>query len=245
MSEKRRPKDADEQRYGSAQKPAVAEGVNEIQEPASAREGADDSEGAEVSEQAQDRSETVDTRIADLEAEIASLKDQLLRTLAEAENVRRRGQREREESAKYATAPLVKDLLGVADNLRRAIESVPPDSIERDEHLKALLTGVELTEQGLLEVFERHHVTKIAPLGEKLDPHRHEAMFEVADPDKPAGTVVQVFQPGYLLRDRLMRPARVGVAKGGPTATDGGSEQRDGKPEVAEAKLGSSVDKMA
>ena len=152
-------------------------------------------------------------RIALLEAEISQLKDQLLRALAETENVRRRGQRERSDAIKYGAASLVKDLLAVSDNLRRAIDSVPGDAAVDDDRLKTLLDGVELTEKELLSVFERHHIVKLEPLGEKLDPHRHEAMYEVPDPSQPPGTVVQVIEPGYLLHDRLVRPARVGIAK--------------------------------
>jgi molecular chaperone GrpE len=155
-------------------------------------------------------------RIALLEAEISRLKDQLLRALAETENVRRRGQRERGDAVKYGAAALVKDLLAVSDNLRRAIDSVPGDAAVDDDRLKTLLDGVELTEKELLSVFERHHIVKLEPLGEKLDPHRHEAMYEVPDPSQPPGTVVQLIEPGYLLHDRLVRPARVGVAKGAP-----------------------------
>ena len=156
-------------------------------------------------------------RIALLEAEISQLKDQILRALAETENVRRRGQRERSDAVKYGATALVKDLLAVSDNLRRAIDSVPRDAAADDDRLTTLLDGVELTEKELLSVFERHHIVKLEPLGEKLDPHRHEAMYEVPDPSQPPGTVVQLIEPGYLLHDRLVRPARVGIAKGQAT----------------------------
>ncbi len=158
-------------------------------------------------------------RIAALEAEVGELKDQLLRTLAEMENVRRRAQRDRADATKYAAAPLLKDLLAVADNLSRAVTSVPEGAEAGDERLAALLDGVKLTEKELSTVFERHHIVKLEPIGEALDPHRHEAMFEVPDPQQPSGTVVQVIQPGYLLHERLLRAARVGVAKGGPAKT--------------------------
>jgi molecular chaperone GrpE len=166
---------------------------------------------------------------AELEAEIAQLKDQLLRALAETENLRRRGQREREETQRYAPAPLIRDLLGVADNLRRAIESVPGEAVAGDEALRALLDGVEMTERELKTIFERHDIVKIDPVGERLDPHRHEAMFEVPDPDSPEGTIVQVVQVGYMLHDRLLRPARVGVAKGGPPAKAPAAEDPAGQ----------------
>ena len=159
-----------------------------------------------------------DEEIARLEAEVATLKEQLLRALAETENVRRRLQRAHDEAVRYAAAPLVKDLAEVADNLRRAIEAVPPEAVAADDHLKTLIDGIEMTERALMSAFEKHGVSRIDPLGERLDPHLHEAMFEVPDPSKPTGTVVQVLRPGYRLHDRLIRPAQVGVAKGGPNA---------------------------
>jgi molecular chaperone GrpE len=155
-------------------------------------------------------------RIAQLEAEAAELKDQLLRALAETENLRRRTERERADVARYAAVPMLRDLLAVADNLSRAIESAPEGDSPGDQRLETLLAGVRLTEKELDTVLERHHVVKLEPIGERLDPHRHEAMFEVPDDSQPSGTVVQVVQPGYLLHDRLLRPARVAVSKGGP-----------------------------
>ncbi|NIA71996.1 nucleotide exchange factor GrpE [Pelagibius litoralis] len=151
-----------------------------------------------------------------LEGEVASLKDQLLRAMAETENIRRRSQREREDSVKYAAVPVIRDLLGVADNLQRALESVPEEMAAESEVMSNLRLGVQMTQKELMSVFERHQIRAIAPLGEKLDPHLHEAMFELEDPEKPAGTVVQVIQTGYRLHDRLLRPARVGISKGGP-----------------------------
>ncbi len=158
--------------------------------------------------------------IAALEAEKAELKDQLLRSLAEVENVRRRAQRERENSARYAAEPLAKDLLAVRDNLCRAVESVSAEAAEAEPQLKALLDGVVMTEKGLSEAFARHHIEIIDPLGEKFDPNFHDAMFEVPDPTQPAGTVAQVIEVGYRLHDRLLRAARVGVVKAAPAAAD-------------------------
>ncbi len=156
--------------------------------------------------------------VAVLEGEVASLKDQLLRAIAETENVRRRSQREREDSVKYAAAPIIRDLLGVADNLQRALESVPEELAAENEVVSNLRLGVQMTQKELMSAFERHQIRVIHPLGEKLDPHFHEAMFEIEDPEQPAGTVVQVIQAGYRLHDRLIRPARVGISKGGPKA---------------------------
>ncbi len=188
-------------------------------------------------------------RAAILEAEAAELKDQLLRALAENENLRRRSQRQREEAVRYAAAPLVRDLLAVADNLRRALDSVPAGASAENEPLKKLLDGLELTVRELQSVFTQHHIVKIDPLGERLDPHRHEAMFEIPDTESPAGTIVQVFQSGYLLHDRLLRPARVALAKGGPPATDNEAtdkEAADGEAdESPAAEPGSHVDTSA
>ncbi len=158
--------------------------------------------------------------IAALEAEKAELKDQLLRSLAEVENVRRRAQREREDGARYAVKPLAEDLLAVRDNLCRAVESVSVEAAEAEPQLKALLEGVVMTEKSLSEAFARHHIEIIDPLGEKFDPNLHEAMFEVPDPQQPAGTVAQVIEVGYRLHDRLLRAARVGVFKSVPAAAE-------------------------
>jgi molecular chaperone GrpE len=161
--------------------------------------------------------------VAELEkvrAEAASLKDQLLRALAETENTRRRVQREREDSARYAVAPLAKEILPVADNLARALAAVPKEALAQDEALRNLVEGIAATERQLQAALERSNIKLVDPLGEKFDSHHHQAMFEVPSPDKPSGTVVQVLQPGYVLHDRLLRPALVGVAKGGPSAAN-------------------------
>lgn len=184
--------------------------------------------------------------VAVLEGEVASLKDQLLRAMAETENIRRRSQREREDSVKYAAAPVVRDLLGVADNLQRALESVPEELAADNEVVSNLRLGVQMTQKELNAVFERHQIRAIAPLGEKLDPHLHEAMFEVEDPEKPAGTVVQVIQTGYRLHDRLLRPARVGISKGGPKkAADEAKDEAGNGTGEEDASPGSTVDTSA
>ncbi len=144
--------------------------------------------------------------------EIAGLKDQLLRALAETENVRRRAVRDRDELAKYAITGFARDLLTVVDNLRRAIDAVPGET-RAEEGVARLVEGVEMTEREFLAVLERHQIRRIDPLGEKFDHNFHQAMFEVADSEKPAGTVVEVMQAGYAIADRLLRPAMVAVAK--------------------------------
>lgn len=156
-------------------------------------------------------------RIVALEAEAAALRDQLLRALAEAENTRRRADRDRQEAARYGAVGLARDLLSVADNLRRALDALPAEARKDGaDWAKDLITGVELIEKDFLDAFARHGIVKLEPVGEPFDHNYHQAMFELEDPEKPAGTVVQLMQPGYRLHDRLLRAAMVGVSKGGP-----------------------------
>ncbi len=150
--------------------------------------------------------------------EAASLKDQLLRALAETENVRRRAARDKEDAAKFAMAGFAREMLAVADNLGRALEAISPEALEKDEALKSLYDGVQATARQLDTAFEKQAIKKITPLGEKFDSNLHQAMFEVPGTDQPGGTVVQVLQAGYTLNDRLLRPAMVGVAKAQPAA---------------------------
>jgi len=154
-----------------------------------------------------------DARIALLESENEKLKDQALRALADAENTRRRGQREMEETQKYAISNIVRDLLSVADKLRRALDALPAGARAGDKNIEQLAAGIELTERELLAAFERHHVKRIDPAGAIFDPHLHQAMMEVETADQPPGTVVKVFQAGFTLQGRLLRPALVTVAK--------------------------------
>ena len=141
-----------------------------------------------------------------------SSKDRLLRALAETENIRRRAQREREDASKYAIGAFAKDLLSAADNLRRALDSLPEAELH-DERTRSLFAGVAATERELLACFERHGIRRIDPKGERFDHNFHQAIFEAERADAPAGTIVEVLQPGYVLHDRLLRPAMVGVAK--------------------------------
>jgi len=160
---------------------------------------------------------TPEERIAALEAELAEAQDKLLRALAETENTRRRAQRERADAEKYSVGKFAEGLLSVADNLRRALDSLP-ESEAPDERTRSLLAGVAATERELLAAFERHGLKRIDPKGEKFDHNFHQAVFEMENTGRPAGTVVEVLQPGYVLHDRLLRPAMVGVAKGGAAA---------------------------
>jgi molecular chaperone GrpE len=145
------------------------------------------------------------------------LKDRAMRAAAEMENLRRRTAREIQDARAYAVANFARDMLSVSDNLRRALDAIPAETRATvDAGLSALVEGVEMTERSMLSTLERHGVKKLDPEGEKFDPHFHQAMFEVPNPQVPANTVVQVVQPGYSIGERVLRPAMVGVAKGGP-----------------------------
>ena len=156
----------------------------------------------------------------DYKALAAELNDRMLRAVAELENYRRRAEKERQDTAKFAISAFARDCLTVLDNLRRGLDTVTEQDRSANDALEALAQGMELTERELIATLERHGIVKVDPLGEAFDYDRHQAMFEVDDPSQPAGTVVQVVQPGYLLNDRLLRPAMVGVAKGGPKPAD-------------------------
>jgi molecular chaperone GrpE len=152
-----------------------------------------------------------------LEREHADMKDRLLRTLAEMENLRKRTEREVADSRLYSVSSFARDVLNVADNMRRALDAVPPElRASAEASVKALIDGVDLTERELLKALEKNGIRQFSPQGEKFDPNLHQAMFEVPDPTVPAGSVVQVVQPGYMIGERILRPALVGVSKGGP-----------------------------
>jgi molecular chaperone GrpE len=154
-----------------------------------------------------------------LAKESAEFRDRWLRALAEMENLRRRTEREVADARVYGIAGFARDMVGIADNMRRALASAPAELHESAEAgVKPLIEGVELTDRELAKALEKHGIRRLEPLGQKFDPHVHQAMFEVPDPSVPAGTVVQVMQDGYTIGERVLRPALVGVAKGGPKA---------------------------
>lgn len=161
-------------------------------------------------------------KVEELEAQVAELRDGLLRAMAETENIRKRGERQLEDAHKYAVTGFARDILSIADNLDRALASVPEERREEHELLGNLLEGVKAVQAGFVQTMAAHKIERIEPEGEPFDPNLHEAMFEVPGTDLPNGTVAQVIEPGYKLHDRLLRPARVGVAKsadgGGPEA---------------------------
>jgi molecular chaperone GrpE len=157
-----------------------------------------------------------------LEREHADMRDRLLRTLAEMENLRKRTEREVADSRLYGVTSFARDMLGVADNMRRALDALPAEArAHADAGLKALVEGVELTERELIKALEKNGVHQFNPQGEKFDPNFHQAMYEVPDASVPAGSIVQVVQPGYKIGERVLRPALVGVSKGGPRVAPG------------------------
>ncbi len=172
--------------------------------------------------------------IAILQAENADLKDRALRVMAEMENLRRRTEKEIKDARQYAVSGFARDILTVSDNLRRALEALPEeDRKNADAGVASLIEGVEMIERDLLNQLEKNGVKKLTPEGQKFDPHFHQAMFEVPNTEVPNNTVVQVVQAGYVIGERVLRPAMVGVSKGGP------------KEAAPQAEAGQTVDKSA
>jgi molecular chaperone GrpE len=172
-----------------------------------------------------------------LDRELAEMKDRLLRALADMENMRKRTEREVADARVYGISSFARDILGVADNMHRAMQALDDELRSKaDEATKALLEGVELTERELMNVLEKHGVKRLDPQGQKFDPNRHQAMFEMEDASVPSGTVVQVLQSGYTIGERVLRPALVAVSKGGAKASaaaqDAGSTPANDNPNV-------------
>ncbi|MBR1169737.1 nucleotide exchange factor GrpE [Bradyrhizobium liaoningense] len=163
-----------------------------------------------------------------LQKEAAEARDRMLRTLAEMENLRKRTSKEVADARLYGITGFARDVLDIADNLQRALDAVPAEArAAADPGLIALIEGVELTERSLLNALEKHGVKKLDPLGQKFDPNFHQAMYEVPDASVPSGTVVQIMQAGYTIGDRVLRPALVGVAKGGAKAASAANNNNE------------------
>lgn len=202
---------------------------------------APDAEAADAPENG-GNGDTLEDIIARLEAENAELRDKMLRAVAEMENLRRRSERELGDTRSYAIAGFARDMLVATDNLSRALMVVPAEARDNaDGTLKSLIEGIEMTEREMQRLLQKHGVTPIEAQGEKFDPHRHQAMFEVPDTETPEGTVVQVVQSGYAIGGRVLRPAMVGVAKGGPKQApvsdpdDSGESASSGQPDAPNA----------
>jgi molecular chaperone GrpE len=153
-------------------------------------------------------------RLGELVKELEEVRQHVLYAQAETQNVRRRLEQEKQNAATYAATGFARDMLSVKDNLDRALAAVPED-LRQDERMKALIAGIEATGRELETVFQRHGITRVEALGQPLDPHRHQAMVEIASGDAEPGTIVQEMQAGYMIKDRLLRPSLVGVAKAG------------------------------
>src|SRR5262245_7855708 len=179
--------------------------------------------------------EKIAALVETLAKENAEHKDRVLRTLAEMENLRKRTEREVSDMRQYGIASFARDVLAVADNMERALEALDAELRETaNPGVKALLDGVELTERELLKVLDKHGVKKFEPQkGDKFDPNLHQAMYELPDPSQPAGTVAQVVQPGYMIGERMLRPALVGVAKGGPKPAPANDNPGSSNPQGA------------
>ena len=212
-----------------------------LEEEEQAEMEAADEEAANEPEADPNDPATILSLLDKLKAENEEMKDKMLRTVAEMDNLRKRTAREMSDTRSYAVSGFARDLLGVGDNLQRAIQAVPADKRESgSDEFKALIEGVEMTERELLKALDNAGVKKFNPEGEKFDPNKHQAMFEMPNPEVPNNSVQQVVQEGYTIGDRILRPAMVGIAKGGPKFEDvvqpeGNAEASDGNEEGGEA----------
>jgi molecular chaperone GrpE len=169
-------------------------------------------EGAEAAEQDDGQDGASGQDFVDLVKELEEVRQHVLYAQAETQNVRRRLEQEKQTAATYAAAGFARDMLSVKDNLDRALSAVP-EELRQDEKLKALLTGIEATTRELDSVFQRHGISRVEAVGKPLDPHQHQAMVEIPNDEAEPGTIGQEMQAGYMMKDRLLRPALVGVAK--------------------------------
>jgi len=185
----------------------------------------DDSFLDDAAEHAASAETDQDDALDALRRENGDLRDRLLRLAADMENLRKRTEREVSDTRSYAIAGFARDMLTATDSLSRAMMVLPPEArATADAAMTSLIDGIEMTEREMQRLLAKHGVTPIEAEGQKFDPHRHQAMFEVPDPSKPEGTVVQVVQTGFAIGERILRPAMVGVAKGGPRTRGDGAE---------------------
>ena len=211
----------------------------ENQEAEKARETLDaeaESDASDASDASEGDEETPDEDLADL-------KDQLLRTLAETENVRRRARKDIADAGRYGIADFARDMLSVSDNMARALDSIPSEARTESDIVKALVEGVEMTAREMAGALERHGIKQVNPLGEKFDYNLHQAMFEAPATGQPDGTIIEVVQAGYVIGDRLLRPAMVGVAKAAPPPKE---QEGEAAGDASEAdNLGATLDTSA
>ena len=207
---------------GDAGAASQTTGTDDVDKDSVGAPETDDAEGQDA-----DAAADADADEDEAEGGEAALKDRLLRALADAENARRRARKDVEEARTYAISRFAQDLLGVADNLGRALESIPAERRESDDAVKAIADGIEMTAREFEAVLGRFGITKIDPLGDKFDYNLHQALFETAETDQPDGTIVHVLQTGYRIGERLLREAMVGVAKGGRVPANGGDAESE------------------
>lgn len=167
---------------------------------------------------------SIDPRVGELEKKLAEANDKMLRAIAEADNTRKRLEKEKQDTVKFAIASFARDLIDVADNLRRAIAAIKPDAREANAELNNIAIGVEATERVLISIFDRNGIKRIDTVGQTFDPNKHDVIFESDVTDKPAGTIIQEVESGYTIHDRLLRPAKVGVAKDGENTAEAGGK---------------------
>ena len=192
------------------------------------REQAEATEATEATEAPEGDAPAEEEPLASLQAELSETKDRMLRAMADVENMRRRATRDTDEARKYAVTGFARELLEVADNLARALQSVPDDAKD-NEQVKPLIEGIELTQKSLAACFERQKITKVDPaVGDRFDHNKHQAMFETESADHPPGSIIQVMQIGYVIADRLLRPALVGVAKKPAVVQEPANDAGDG-----------------
>ncbi|MEM9443555.1 MAG: nucleotide exchange factor GrpE [Pseudomonadota bacterium] len=198
-------------------------------ENAEASAATDDPEQAVAAEAPEGDASTEDDPLTLLRAELAETKDRMLRAMADVENTRRRATRDADEARKYAVTGFARELLEVADNLSRALQSVPEEAKD-NEQVKPLIEGIELTQKSLAVCFERQKITKVEPtVGDRFDHNQHQAMFETESADHPPGSIIQVMQFGYVIADRLLRPALVGVSKKPAVVQEPANDTGDGE----------------
>ncbi|MBO31520.1 MAG: nucleotide exchange factor GrpE [Rhodospirillaceae bacterium] len=243
-------KDVNQDDEQSAAEKSLGEPEEAIEESKPADDAVDDKEAAAANDEGspepepESEPETVDNQpptYEELQSEVAALKDQLLRALAEAENIRRRTEREKHDMSKYAITNFARQIVSVADNLMRAIDSVSEEARTANDEFNNLYVGIEMTGRELTTSFEQFGIKEIDATGKKFDHNLHQAMFEIDDPSQPAGLVVQEVQRGYTIYDRLLRPAMVGVSKGGPKLESNGVEKESVEPPVEKAASNTSA----
>ena len=243
-------KDVNQDDEQSAAEKSLGEPEEAIEESKPADDAMDDKEAAAANDEGspepepESEPETVDNQpptYEELQSEVAALKDQLLRALAEAENIRRRTEREKDDMSKYAITNFARQIVSVADNLMRAIDSVSEEARTANDEFNNLYVGIEMTGRELTTSFEQFGIKEIDATGKKFDHNLHQAMFEIDDPSQPAGLVVQEVQRGYTIYDRLLRPAMVGVSKGGPKLESNGEEKELVEPPVEKAASNTSA----